>query len=85
MGLPFRRLWLISNFLFWPIACGAVSLPQIAHRSGRVRSDTIELKNLDGHHQYSLLYSLSSLRDLGPAARAFSFALKPPKAVTFCK
>ncbi len=48
---------------------GAVSLPQIVHRSGRARTETIELKHLDEHHQYSLLYSLSTLRNLGPDAR----------------
>src|ERR1700736_2476068 len=43
----------------------AISLPQIEHRSGRARSETIRLKNLDERHQYSLLYSLSPLRGFG--------------------
>jgi len=47
----------------------ALSLPQVTHRSGSIRAETIELKHLDERHQYSLLYSLSTLRNLGPDAR----------------
>ncbi len=56
-------------FLLGSGVLGAVSLPQIAHFSGPVRRETIGLKNLDQSHQYSLLYSLSALRNLGPDAR----------------
>jgi hypothetical protein len=55
-------------FTFVAVA-GATSLPEIAVRSGTVKSESIALKKLDHKHQYSLLYSLSSLRELPPDAR----------------
>jgi len=74
MRFPFSfsrhgHFWLVSNFMLWSGIIGAVSLPQIVHRSGRTRTETIMLKHLDERHQYSLLYSLSTLRNLGPDAR----------------
>jgi hypothetical protein len=63
------RFWIVSNFVLCSSAMCAVSLPQIVHRSGHARTESIELKRLDEHHQYSLLYSLSSLRNLGTDAR----------------
>ena len=48
---------------------GATSLPEIASRSGAVKSESIALKKLDQKHQYSLLYSLSSLGGMSPDAR----------------
>ena len=47
----------------------AVSLPEIQQKSGPVRTESIPLRGLDSSHQYSLLYSLTSLRDLGRNAR----------------
>src|SRR5437764_7243507 len=59
----------VMSFLLSSNLVNAITLPQIEHRSGRSRTETIRLKNLDERHQYSLLYSLSPLRDLGPNAR----------------
>ena len=55
--------------LFCSSVVSAISLPHVIHRSGSVRTETIELKRLDQRHQYSLLYSLSTLRNLGQDAR----------------
>lgn len=68
MRLLWDRSCLIA-LLAVPYCALAVSLPTVESRSGPVRAETVELKSLDGNHQYSLLYSLSSLRVLGPEAR----------------
>ena len=38
-------------------------------RSGAVRSEVIPLRGLDDKHQYSLLYSVATLRNLTPDSR----------------
>lgn len=58
-----------ASLLLWSTIVSAISLPQVMHHSGSIRAETIELKYLDPRHQYSLLYSLSALRNLGPDAR----------------
>ena len=52
-----------------PLCCMAVTLPVVQTRSGPVATGTIPLNNLDTGHQYSLLYSLSTLRGLRPDSR----------------
>src|SRR6266851_4504071 len=47
----------------------AASLPVILSRTGSVRTETVTLKGLDPDHQYSVLYSITPLRNLGPDAR----------------
>lgn len=47
----------------------AVDLPRVISRSGSVRSEVIPLRGLDDKHQYSLLYSVSTLRNLTPKSR----------------
>ena len=61
--------WSYLLLLTFVAVAGATSLPEIASRSGAVKSESIPLKGLDQKHQYSLLYSLSSLRGLSPDAR----------------
>src|SRR4051812_33192674 len=46
-----------------------LDLPQVLSRSGPLRTETIPLRSLDREHQYSLLYSISPLRQLGPDAQ----------------
>src|SRR5579864_4311827 len=53
----------------WPAIGTGASLKEIAKRSGRVRTQEIRLSGLDTEHQYSLLYSISTLDGLGPDAR----------------
>ena len=47
----------------------AIDLPRVISRSGAVRSEVIPLRGLDDKHQYSLLYSLGTLRNLTPGSR----------------
>lgn len=47
----------------------AASVPVVTHKTGPISSGAFELPELDRAHQYSLLYSVSSLRSLGPDAR----------------
>lgn len=46
----------------------AAALDSMQTRSGAVKSEAIALKKLDTQHQYSVLYSLSSLHAVGPSA-----------------
>ena len=47
----------------------AASLPVVLSKRGPVRTETLPIRGLDPSQQYSLLYSLSPLRALGPGAR----------------
>src|SRR5258708_7011154 len=47
----------------------AAQLPIVLSRTGSVRTETVTLKALDAEHQYSVLYSISPLRNLTPDAR----------------
>src|SRR5947209_874222 len=47
----------------------AAPLARVTGKTGAVQSETIPLKDLSPSASYSLLYSVSPLRDLGPAAR----------------
>jgi len=58
------RFRVISICLLWQAFAAAEPPRQITHQSGRVRTESFAVKNLDVRHQYSLLYSLSSLRNL---------------------
>ena len=49
----------------WPAIGTGASLREIRKRSGRVRTEEIRLSGLDVEHQYSLLYSISTLDGLG--------------------
>ncbi len=51
------------------LTCSAVDLPTVLTRSGTVQTGSIPLPRLDNKHQYSLLYSLNALKDLGASAR----------------
>lgn len=53
----------------WPAIGTGASLLELRKRSGRVRNEEIRLSGLDVEHQYSLLYSISTLDGLGPDAR----------------
>ena len=53
----------------WPAIGTGASLREIAKRSGRIRTEEIRLSSLDVEHQYSLLYSISTLDHLAPDAR----------------
>src|SRR6202023_3173907 len=55
--------------LFWLGPISAASLPVILSRTGSVRTETVTLKALDPEHQYSLLYSIGPLRNLGANAK----------------
>jgi hypothetical protein len=59
--------WLSVLICVLPVS--AASLPVVISRTGSVRSETVALKALDPTHQYSLLYSIGLLRNLGPEAR----------------
>ena len=50
-------------------SASAVSLPVIIEKAGTVASESIQLPALDRNHQYSILYSLSSLRHITAGAR----------------
>ena len=63
--MPYRTAFV----LVLPLCCMAVSLPVVQTRSGPVATGTIPLNDLDTGHQYSLLYSLSTLRGLRPDSR----------------
>src|ERR1017187_2579036 len=52
-----------------PMAASAASLAPLLSKSGPVQSGAIVLPSLNPASQYSLLYSVSPLRDLGPGAR----------------
>ncbi|HYL74234.1 MAG TPA: hypothetical protein VEU96_08505 [Bryobacteraceae bacterium] len=47
----------------------AATLPALISRTGNVSTENIALKVLDPAHQYSLLYSISSLRQLRAESR----------------
>src|SRR4051812_12026925 len=51
------------------VLCPAASLPKVESRSGTVRDESIALPRLDTQHQYSLLYSLPTLKTIGPEAK----------------
>jgi hypothetical protein len=55
--------------LLLPIAGRTSSLSQLVSRTGPIKSDSVVLKRLSLANQYSLLYSVSPLRGLGPDAR----------------
>ena len=55
--------------LLLPIAGRTASLSQLVSRTGPIKSDSVVLKRLSVANQYSLLYSVSPLRGLGPDAR----------------
>ena len=55
--------------LLLPIAGRTASLSQLVSRTGPIKSDSVLLKRLSLANQYSLLYSVSPLRGLGPDAR----------------
>jgi hypothetical protein len=57
------------SILLWFAPLSAASLPVVLSRTGSVRTETVTLKALDLEHQYSVLYSISPLRNLGPEAR----------------
>lgn len=57
------------SILAYSASLSAASLPVALSRTGSVRAETVTLKALDPEHQYSLLYSISPLRSLGPDAR----------------
>jgi hypothetical protein len=59
--------WIIIFVCLTPIP--AASLPVILSRTGSVRTETVTLKALDPEHQYSLLYSVGPLRNLGANAK----------------
>jgi hypothetical protein len=57
------------SILIYLAPLSAESLPVILSRTGSVRTETVTLKALDPEHQYSVLYSIGSLRNLNPDAR----------------
>jgi hypothetical protein len=59
--------WISVLMCVLPVS--AASLPVVLSRTGSVRSETVTLKALDPEHQYSVLYSISPLRNLGLDAR----------------
>jgi hypothetical protein len=65
--LPNPALFIVALLL--PFSVPAAPLPELEKRSGPVASETVMLRGLDKEHQYSLLYSLSSLEGMGPEAR----------------
>ena len=60
--------WISAGFVL-PFAAAAASLVQVADKTGPIRQETIALPSLSPAGQYSLLYSVSPLRGLGPGAR----------------
>src|SRR5438105_15896140 len=62
--------WMAALGLILPLTSSAALLEEVLTKTGTVRSETIALKGLSTRNQYSLLYSLSPLRSLGPEARA---------------
>ncbi len=59
--------WISILICMLPLSAG--SLPVVLSQTGNVRSEIVTLKALDPAHQYSVLYSISPLRNLSPNAR----------------
>src|SRR5258708_28878299 len=57
------------SVLLYLVPVSAASLPVVLSRTGIVHTETLPLKALDPEHQYSILYSVSHLHNLGPDAR----------------
>src|SRR5207245_5577149 len=62
--------WMAALGLILPLTSSGAVVEERLTKTGTVRSETIALKGLSTRNQYSLLYSLSPLRSLGPDARA---------------
>ena len=52
-----------------PLPAFTLSLPVVIFQLGSVHTESIALKGLDPAHQYSLLYSIGALHNLGPDSR----------------
>ncbi len=76
--------WLSVFGCIFPLAASAASLATLVHSTGPVRSGSVAIPKLSPSSQYSLLYSLSPLRDLGPNARV-SLELRQGDAVLASK
>src|SRR5262249_17021063 len=61
------RFW--AGALAVCLASGATWLAVVISRTGAIRSESVAFGALDPGYQYSLLYSLNSLRNLGGDAR----------------
>jgi hypothetical protein len=61
--------WLSILGCLFSLAASGASLETLVHSTGPLRSGTVTLPNLSPASQYSLLYSLSPLRELGPNVR----------------
>lgn len=61
--------WISVIGFVLPLAASAASLTALVNKTGPVQSETIVLPDLGPASQYSLLYSVSPLRDFGPNAR----------------
>ena len=58
-----KRLFLLA--LLVCLAASAASLPVLLSKAAAVRTETISLRGVDRDHQYSVLYSLTSLAAMG--------------------
>src|SRR6266568_4796268 len=57
------------SILIFLASVSAGPLPIVLSRTGSVRTETVMMEALDPGHQYSVLYSIGPLRNLGPDAR----------------
>jgi hypothetical protein len=64
----FKHRMVPAIFLLGSLAA-AKTLPVILVKSGPVHTETLSLGDVQAGHQYSILYSLDSLRDLRPDSR----------------
>ena len=65
----YKASWIALLVSAGALSTSAANLTAVLSRTGAVHSETIPLKALDTGHQYSLLYSISPLKSLGPDAR----------------
>src|SRR3954452_3072137 len=66
--MSLSRVLLTVTLVVLPCCAAVQSLPVVASKSGTVRTESIPLNQLNPARQYSVLYSLSSLR-MSPTAR----------------
>ena len=68
-NLSVFRLRVLPGFLLLCSFGAARTLPVVLQKSGQVQTENLPLSGLQPGHQYSILYSLDSLRDLRPDSR----------------
>lgn len=68
-NLAVLRLRVLPGFLLFCSFAAAKTLPVVLQQSGQVQTENVSLSGVQPGHQYSILYSLDSLRGLHPDSR----------------